>query len=78
MSPLLPPSWGVGVPRRTPFSCEFLKAQNGVGWGGGGGGSAADALPRLSSSNAQNYRRFGSGPEQVLKLLQGRGPLLWL
>ena len=41
------------------------------------GGSAADALPRLSSSNAQNYRRFGSGPEQVLKLLQGRGPLLW-
>ena len=56
----------------------FLRVSESTKRGGGGGGSAADALPRLSSSNAQNYRRFGSGPEQVLKLLQGRGPLLWL
>ena len=41
---------------------------------GRGGGSAFGRSPPLPPSKGRSYREFFSGPEQVLKLLQGAGP----
>lgn len=38
-----------------------------------GGRVPSVALAREGAHSAQDPRRFGGGPEQVLKLLQGRG-----